>query len=374
MTEDPDEHPEIDEENKADEAHDSNYSVGEMEKEIDEAIHENDNLVPEKHDDEDIYSTEEQVETDDGTQKEEEEGEQEDSGDEEERNDGSKLEDEIVGVEIYKMESNLEIYRDLIIDCIDREYAKNMFMDQEIVVMICLGERYEIIERIYHNYLEKIHRIFDRIWKHKLTKYRETFQDDILLFFHIVRMITLKDLHLRKSLEVAGQKIKYTMDEKTFELIMEDISDEIDAYDEIRDKLQASKHKIQEHLDEREREKQEEMERLKALEEVEDDHEIEYEKKHHEDEEEEEGRDKGEFDDGYEEEATNLEDVSEEEATPEESEESKEDLSYNPEDTRAQYDSEDASVGPEGESTPSLDSSQKREALKNPEDSSESGE
>jgi hypothetical protein len=373
LKDDPEE--EVDWEEQQEEEEDEGKTVGQLEEEIDEAIHANDHL---EHHEEDA----EVVDTDDGQEEEsgsEREGDEEETGEgeegeEEERNDGTKLEDEIVGVEIYKMEHNLEIYRDLIIDCIDREYAKNMFMDQDLVVMICLGERYEIIQRIYHNYLEKIHTIFDKIWKHKVKHYRDTYRDDILLFFNIVRMITLKDLHLRKTLEVAEHKIKYTLDPDTYKLIMEDISKEIDAYDEIRDKLMASKHKIQEHLDEREREKQEEEERLKQLEGVEEEQEIKYEHAHPDEIDEEEGHEKEEFDDGYEEEATNLEDVSEEEATPEEETEEAEDLSIDENDSRGQYDSEDASVGPEGDPTPSMNSSQRQEALKNPHEPSPDSE
>lgn len=330
-------------------------SIGELEMEVDEAIHENDHLEDEKHEDDPDSE---------GSQEEEAQEEEE----EEEANDGSKLEDLIVGVQISRMEDNLAIFRDLIINCIDRHYAKDMFMDQEIVTMICLGERYEILERTYHDYLTKIHRIFDKIWRHKVSEFRETYKDDIILFFNIVRLVTLKDLHLRKSLEITEPSIKFTMDPKTFTAIKEAVSEEIDAYDEIRGKLIESKNKVQEHLDEREREKQEALDKLKEAEEHEEEEQMHFEGAHPDEEEEIEDHENEEFDDGYEEEKTNLEDESEETVPPEESEEDIEDLSYDPNDERGQYDSEDASVGPEGESSPSLDSEQRAQALKNPDE------
>lgn len=329
-------------------------SIGELEMEVDEAIHENDHLEDEKHDDEEPS---EETQAGEAEQNEEEEA-----------NDGSRLEDEIVGVQIYRMEHNLEVFRDLIIDCIDRHYAKDMFMDQEIVTMVCLGNRYEILERTYHDYLTKIHRIFDKIWRHKVSEFRETYKDDIILFFNIVKMISLKDLHLRQSLETAEQSIKFTMDPKTFAAIKDEVGEEIDAYDEIRGKLIDSKNKIQEHLDEREREKKEAMDKLNEAEDHMEDEELRFESAHPDEEEELEEHEKDEFDDGYEEEKTNLEDESEETVPPEESEKSESDLSYDPNDERGQYDSADASVGPEGESSPSLDSEQRAQKLKNPDE------
>ena len=343
-------------EDEEENASSSQKSLGELEFEVDEAIHENDHLEDEHHDDE-------EGEEGEGEEEEEESNEEKE---ESEENDGSKLEHVIVGVQIHRLDTNLNIFRELIINCIDRHYAKDMFIDQEIVTLMCLGERYEILERTYHDYLEQIHRIFDKIWKHKVSNFRDTYKDDIILFFNIVKMLTLKDLHLRKSLEVAHQNIKYTMDEKTFTAIMGEIDDEITAYDEIRDKLIECKDKIQEHLDEREREKQEAMDKLKETEEHMENEEIRYEDAHPEEEDEDEGGNKSEFDDGYEEEKSNLEDESEESVPEEVPSEETQDLSYDPDDERDNYDSEDASVGPEGESSPSLNSEQRLQALKNP--------
>ena len=347
----------FDEEDEEWESGQADKSIGELEMEVDEAIHENDHVEDEKHDDE--------VEEDDGQDKEEGE---EDSKESDELNDGTKLEDTIVGTEIHRLQYNIDILRDRIIKCIDRHYAMNMFMDQEIVTLVCLGERYEIIERTYHEYLHKIHRIFDKIWKHKTSDFRDTYKDDIILFFNITKMITIKDLHLRKSLEISESHIKYTMDPKIFTAIMTEVGEEIDAYDEIRQNLIASKDKIQEHLDEREREKQEALEKLKEAEDHMDEDELKYEDAHPDEEEDHEDNEKEEFDDGYTEDDSNLEDESEESIPPEEPEEEEDDLSYDPNDERGHYDSEDASVGPEGESSPSLNSEQRAQALKNPDE------
>ena len=341
----------VDLDDEEEEGQNSEKSIGELEMEVDEAIHENDHLEDEHHEDQ---------------ENEEEEEENQEEEEESEENDGSKLEHVIVGVQIHKLQTNLEIFKELIINCIDRHYAKDMFMDQEIVTMICLGERYEILERTYHDYLEQIHRIFDKIWKHKVKEFRDTYKDDIILFFNLIKMMTLKDLHLRKSLEVAAQNIKYTMDPETFEAIMAEIDDEITAFDEVRDKLIESKHKIQEHLDEREREKKEAMDKLKETEEHMEAEEVRYENAHPEEEEEHDEENKSEFDDGFEEEKSNLEDESEESVPEEVPSEETEDLSYDPNDERDNYDSEDASVGPEGDPTPSLNSEQRLQALKNP--------
>jgi len=355
MAEEHEEEGPFDEEDEEWQSGEADKSIGELEMEVDDAIHENDHLEDEKHED-------------DGEEEEEEDNNEEEKAEEDsDPNDGNRLEDTIVGVEIHRLQYNIDTFRDLIIDCIDREYAKDMFMDQEIVTLICLGERYEIIERTYHEYLGKIHRIFDKIWRHKVSDFRDTYKDDIILFFNIVKMVTLKDLHLRKTMETAEQNIKYTMDPKVFAGIMEEVAKEIDAYDEIRGNLVDSKNKIQEHLDEREREKKEALDKLKEAEDHMDQEELRYEDAHPDKKEDEEGgRDIDEFDDGYAEDESNLEDEEEESPPPEEKEESEEDLSYDPEDIRGQYDSEDASVGPEGESTPSMDSSQRLQALKNP--------
>ena len=158
------------------------------------------------------------------------------------------------------------------------------------------------------------------------------------------------------------------MDPKTFTAIMKEVTIEIDGYDEIRDKLIESKTKIQEHLDEREREKQEAMDKLKETEENMEDEEVRYENQHPDEDEGEDEQNKSEFDDGYAEDESNLEDESEETIPEEVPSEETEDLSIDPDDVRLNYDSEDASVGPEGDSTPSMNSSQRLNALKNPDE------
>ena len=302
-------------------------------------------------DDDDLLASEDSI--NESTQNEETSEKEEEKEEEEvDLGDGTELEHTIVSMQLDKIEGNLEVFKELIIKCIDRFYAANMFADQKLVSNACLGPGYEIINRNYQMNLFKVQMVFDPIWKHKVKTFKERYRDDIYSFFQIVRELARKDLQLLKSLEIGSDKLKYTLDKRSLELIMEDVNLEIIAFDDARQRLLDIKQQIADHLALREREKQDAIENLEEHEQVELENE-DARLKHQNEDLEEIHHEKEGFEDGYAEEATNLDDSEEESEFPEESSEVKEEDTF-PYDERDEYDASAPSVGPGGD--PSEDS------------------
>lgn len=284
---------------------------------------------------------------------------------EEDLGDGTKLEDRIVGIQLSKMQRTLDIYKDLIINCIDQRYSTNMFMDQILVRKACLGFNYEILTRTYHENIERTQRIFMKIFRHKLTGFKEEWREEVLIFCNMVRLLVLKDLHLSESLAAAQEKIKYMMNPGLYRRILIDIGEEIAAYDEMRDQMIASKDAIHDHLEMREEEKEAAKKKLAEEEGVLDEEEMSNGSTRGSGASIEMGsREKGEWDSKENEDQTNLEDLEESELEEQEEPEDEDDTSRVPPDDRDEYDPSAASVGPGAPSEESsMDSSLQRKEL-----------
>lgn len=284
---------------------------------------------------------------------------------EEDIGNGTKLEDKIIGMQLGKMERNLTVYKDRIIKCIDQRYSTNMFMEQLLVKKACLGAEYQILMRLYHENIDKTQRIFMKIFRHKLTMFKEEFREDVLIFCNIIRMMVLKDLNLSESLEVAQEKIGYMMLPSLYKRILIELCDEITAYDEMRTTLIDIKNHIHEHLARREEEKEEAKKKLLEEEGIMDEEELGEEGEASHSISIEDGiRGPGNWEDNVNEDHTNLEDLEDSEGEEDNYTGEEDETSRVEPDNRDEYDPSAASVGPGPPSEESsMDSSMKRDEV-----------
>lgn len=284
---------------------------------------------------------------------------------EEDIGDGTKLEDKIIGMQLGKMERNLNVYKERIIKCIDHRYSTNMFMELLLVKKACLGAQYDILMRLYHENVVKTQRIFMKIFRHKLTLFKEEFREDLLIFCNVIRMLVLKDLNLSASLEAAQDKIMYMMRPSLYQRILIELGEEITAYDEMRTTLTDIKNNIHEHLAKREEEKEEAKKKLLEEEGVMDEEEMGDEGQASHSISIQDGiRGPGNWQDDVNEDQTNLEDLEDSQGDEDNYTAEEDETSRVEPDNRDEYDPSAASVGPGAPSEESsMDSSMKRDEV-----------
>ena len=169
------------------------------------------------------------------------------------------LEDEEVQGQLTEIKENLDEFKALIIEAIDEEYADNMLVEVEDVMVATVGPNYEIVDHLYEKKIKQVQKIFLKIWEAKLKPLRDRYGNEINFLEDTIDSFILKNYKLSPSMDVVKEKAKYFVNELMFDKIVETAREEIDAYDEINEYLKNLKLEIQNYIDQKEREKEGQM-------------------------------------------------------------------------------------------------------------------
>ena len=169
------------------------------------------------------------------------------------------LEDEEVQGQLTEIKENLDEFKALIIEAIDEEYADNMLVEVEDVMVATVGPNYEIVDHLYEKKIKEVQKIFLKIWEAKLKPLKDRYGNEINFLEDTIDSFILKNYKLSASMDVVKEKAKYFVNELMFDKIVETAREEIEAYDEINEYLKNMKLEIQNYIDQKEREKEGQM-------------------------------------------------------------------------------------------------------------------
>jgi hypothetical protein len=139
-------------------------------------------------------------------------------------------------------------------NCINQEYENNLDVKAIQVKHHCVGLTYQILFFNYREGAVKIKYILIELLKIKLQTLKEDYEDETNFFLDLITNLIDKDYDLIPSLEIAKTSSKYYVSPRYFNNLIELSMPEINAFNEIHQKLKSTRNEIQQILDKKQRE------------------------------------------------------------------------------------------------------------------------
>ena len=145
---------------------------------------------------------------------------------------------------LYFVEFKMEEMNSLMTECINQEFQKNIQATAADIKKECVGATFQILFYNYREALAKVKDILLELLKMKLEPLREDFEDETNFFLDMIENLIDKDYSINGSIEIAKKAARYYVTPRYFEALMGLVAPEINAFDEIHDRLKKSRRDI----------------------------------------------------------------------------------------------------------------------------------
>ena len=139
----------------------------------------------------------------------------------------------------------------LIQECIDQEFEKNVGISGKEVRRNCIGSNYQILFYNYNEGIRKVRGVLLELLKLKLENLKEDYEDETNFFMDVLELLVGKDFSIPDSMELAKKASKYYVSPRYFDRLIELTSPEINAFNDLHNRLKAQRNSIQKHIEEK---------------------------------------------------------------------------------------------------------------------------
>ena len=173
------------------------------------------------------------------------------------------IESEEIQAAIELVEFKMTEINELMKECLETEFAADVMAEKDDVLTECTGVNYQILFQNYKEAILRVKSIFFELIKLKTSELDEEYDDEVSYFLDILEQFIDMDYHVRESLEIAKETVKYYVSPGFFDSLVEFSAPEIDAVEELLANLKESRRSVQELVDEKTAEREEYMNSLK---------------------------------------------------------------------------------------------------------------
>lgn len=147
------------------------------------------------------------------------------------------------------IEFRLDEVNALINECVQRHFEFDPNVEMRKVKSDCVGNRFQILYRNYHEGLRRLKAILMEMMRIKLQQLDDLYYDEVQYFMDLLEQIVDSDYLVMKTLEVAKQSSKYYSTPRLFEQVVGVVRTEIDTFDAVHQRFATKRRDIQRHLE-----------------------------------------------------------------------------------------------------------------------------